>query len=419
MEIAIYPPEEILETTVGNLPLSKSVAARALVFRAMTPEAPEVPAEKLPDCDDIRVLRAALQSLSGEIDVHASGTALRFLTAFYAATDGADVMLTGSARLCRRPVEPLVEALRKLGADITYAGEVGHAPLIIKGKRLDGGEVTLDASASSQYVSALAMVAPAMKNGLRINLGGRIPSMPYLNMTLRMLEARGVDASMEAYTVVVPGGGLRPVEPESEPDWSAASYWYETAAITAGWVTLPGLEPTSLQGDSILAKIGERFGVVTEFTDSGAELSASPDLFSRLDLDMTDYPDLVPALAVTACMVGIPFQFNGVENLRLKESDRLEALRVNLLKLGMPAEIGNGTFGWEGERIPIAEMPRIDSFGDHRIAMAFAPVSVFIPGITICGAETVGKSYPKFFDDLRAAGFTLADASAPASEQEA
>lgn len=409
MKIQIFPPEEIVETTVENLPLSKSVAARALVLQALTPGAPAVSDNLLPACDDIAVLRAALGIRSGEVDIHASGTALRFLTAFYAATDGADVVLTGTARLCERPVAPLVDALRTLGADIDYLDREGYAPLRIRGRRLAGGDVTLDASASSQFASALALVAPTMERALRIAMGGRIPSMPYLSMTLRMLEARGIDARMEAYTAVIPTGTLRPIEPENEPDWTAASYWYEIAAITAGWVTLPGMKDGSLQGDSVLATIGARFGVLTEFTPDGAELSASPDLFSRLDLDMSDYPDLVPALAVTACMVGMPFEFTGVANLRIKECDRLEGLRANLLKLGIIVEVGANTIGWEGERMPIGEMPEIDPQGDHRIAMAFAPVSAFLPGIIIRDPDVVAKSYPRFFDDLQAAGFTVTE----------
>lgn len=409
MKIQIFPPEEIVETTVENLPLSKSVAARALVLQALTPGAPAVSDNLLPACDDITVLRSALGMRSGEIDIHASGTALRFLTAFYAATDGADVVLTGTARLCERPVAPLVDALRALGADIDYLDREGYAPLRIRGRRLMGGDVTLDASASSQFASALALVAPTMERGLRIAMGGRIPSMPYLSMTLRMLEARGIDARMEAYTAVIPPGTLRSIEPESEPDWTAASYWYEIAAITAGWVTLPGMTDGSLQGDSVLATIGARFGVLTEFTPDGAELSASPDLFSRLDLDMTDYPDLVPALAVTACLVGMPFEFTGVANLRIKECDRLKSLRANLLKLGIIVEVGADTIGWEGERMPIGEMPEIDPQGDHRIAMAFASVSAFLPGIIIRDPDVVAKSYPRFFDDLQAAGFTVTE----------
>lgn len=415
MNLRIFPPEEIVETTVRRLPASKSIAARRMVLDFLAGKKPEAtPAEAA--CDDIKVLARALATTRGEATAHQSGTALRFLTACYAATEGCDVRLTGCDRLCRRPLAPLVDALRSLGADISYLGEEGFAPLHIRGRRLKGGTVALDASSSSQFASALALVAPVMEADLRIELGGQIPSLPYLKMTLEMLCHRGIEAFTEAYTVVVKKGTLATAAPEDEPDWSAASYWYAIAGVTAGWVDLPGLRPDSLQGDSVLRTIGERFGVVTEFTDEGVALSATPDLYSRLDMDMKDYPDLVPALAVTACLIGIPFTFTGVANLRLKESDRIENLRENLLRLGVVAEVGPDSFGWEGERMPITSMPMIDPHGDHRIAMAFSVASCFVPGIVILDSEVVDKSYPGFFFDLRDAGFTVVDADAPMPE---
>ncbi len=418
MNLRIFPPEEILETTVTRLPLSKSVSARALVLAALTPGASLPDPDQLAVCDDSEVLQRALQHTTGEVNINASGTALRFLTAYYAATEGADVVLTGIERLRERPVAPLVDALRSLGADIEYMAADGCAPLRIRGRRLNGGTVRLDASLSSQYASALAMVGATMRGGLRIELGGQIPSQPYLTMTLAMMQARGVDAGMEGYAVVVPEGTYKQVECESEPDWSAASYWYSIAAVTAGWVTLPGMKYPSVQGDSILATIGERLGVVTEFDSDGAQLSASPEVYSRLDIDMSDYPDLVPALAVTAALVGIPFVLTGVANLRLKESDRIEAVQRNLRQLGIITQAGADVLSWEGERMPIAELPVIDPVGDHRIAMAFAAVAVYLPGMVINDCEVVEKSYPGFFDDLRDAGFTFADPSDPLPEPE-
>lgn len=403
--ISIYPPEEMLETCVSHLPLSKSVAARALILAAMS--GTEVSSERLPECVDIKVLKAALDNPAPVADVADSATALRFLTAYYACQRGREVKITGSERLCQRPVAPLVDALRALGADIEYAERDGHAPLIIKGKAIAGGEVTLNATASSQFASALALAAPAMDNGLIIHLGGQIPSMPYLKMTLEMLGARGVEAYTEGYDAVIKPGRLTAVEAEAEPDWSAASYWYAIAAVSAGWVTLPGLSAKSLQGDSILKDIGERFGVLTEFTDEGAELSATPDIYSRLDMDLSDHPDLAPALAVTGALLGIPYVFTGVANLRHKECDRLAALQEGLDQLGVIAEAGADTFAWEGERHPIMTMPEIDPRGDHRIAMAFAVASLALPGIVIKDPGVVDKSYPGFFDDLTAAGFTI------------
>ena len=416
--IRIYPPLEMLEATPQRLPLSKSIAARALVLAALSGS--HVAADRLPVCTDIKVLRDALAGPSADnatVNVEDSGTALRFLTAYFAAKDGADVTLTGSDRLCRRPVRPLVDALRSLGAEIDYVGNDGFAPLHIRGHRLDGGEVTLDASSSSQFASALAMIAPTMGKGLRINLGGQIPSMPYLKMTLSMLEARGIDAYIEAYTAVIPHGAIKNVEGEAEPDWSSASYWYSIAAVSAGWVTLPGMKPESLQGDSVLKNIGERFGVVTEFTDEGAELSATPDIYSRLDMDMADWPDLVPAIAVTGALTGLPYVLSGVGNLRHKECDRLEALAEGLAQLGIVAEVGNDTFAWEGERRPIMRMPEIDPHGDHRIAMAFAAASLVLPGIVIKDPAVVAKSYPGFFEDLADAGFTVCGLNDPVPEE--
>lgn len=215
-------------------------------------------------------------------------------------------------------------------------------------------------------------------------------------------------------------GKYRPYDEPVERDWSAAAFWYEIAAITAGWVTLPGLCDKSLQGDAVTAALYPRLGVLTEFEDAAAELSATPDLYSRLDLDMTDTPDLVQAMAVTACAIGVPFRFTGVATLRHKETDRLEALRRELLKIGCVAEIeSDNIISWEGQRVPLTEMPVIDTYGDHRMAMAFAPLSVFVPGIIVRDIEVVGKSYPGFWNDMRQAGFTLTDAAEPLPEPDA
>lgn len=420
MNYRIFPPEEILETSI-DLPLSKSVAARALVLAALTPDAPAIPADKLPVCTDTRVLTDALGRRSGTVDVADCGTAARFLTAFFAATPGADVFLTGAPRLCSRPIAPLVEALQQLGADITYAERPGHLPLRIKGCALKGGRVNLNAAASSQFASALAMVAPLCPGGLSIDLGGEIASMPYLRMTIRMMQARGIDAELAGYTLMVPHGTYKEVEAEVEPDWSAAAFWYSIAAVSAGWVTLPGLAPGSLQGDSVLAEIGPRFGTLTEFTSEGAELSATPDIWGRLDMNLADYPDLVPPLAVAAYLVGQPFQFSGLANLRHKESDRIEAIAAGLRACGAVPVITADSLGWEGERVPLTAVPVIDPAADHRIAMAFAAASIFIPGIVINDADVAAKSYPGFWDDMRHAGFIVTDASeplpAPAPEQ--
>lgn len=413
MDYKIFPPEEILETTV-SLPLSKSISARALIMEALGSSRPD----EIAQCADTKALSEALSCKSGTVNIGPAGTAMRFLTAYYAATPGCSVILDGSERMRKRPISPLVDALRALGADIQYDDEEGFPPLRINGRQLTGGEIDIDSSMSSQFISAILMVAPTMKQSLTLQLKGESVSMPYIRMTVSMMCDRGIDAEIERDTVFVRGGSYRPCHTPVEPDWSAAAFWYEIAAITAGWVTISGMSENDIQGDKALVEIFPRLGVLTEFTDEGAELSATPDLYSRLDLDMTDTPDLVQALAVTACAIGIPFRLSGVANLRIKETDRLEALRQEFLKIGCIVEIErDNVIAWEGRRVPISEMPAIDTHNDHRMAMAFAPLSAFIPGIIIRDAEVVEKSYPGFWDDMRSAGFTVVDAATEPTEE--
>lgn len=417
MDYAIFPPEEILQTTV-SLPLSKSISARLLVLNAMTPGRPVLP--RLADCDDTHALAQALEATSGTVNIGPAGTAMRFATAYFAATPGVDIVLDGNERMRKRPIAILVDALRRLGAEISYLGEEGFAPLHIVGRKLRGGEIAVDASVSSQFLSALAMAAPLMEAPLTVALQNSPASLPYLKMTVGLLSMAGIDASLEGMTLTVAPGTPHPLDSlVVEPDWSAASYWYAIAALSAGWVSLPGLEASSLQGDSRCRIYGERIGVITEFDTEdihGAELSASPDLFSRLDDDFQATPDLVPAFAVAAAMLGIPFRFTGVHTLRDKETDRIAALVAEADKFGFVFEQGPDHIAWEGQRHPIMERPVVETYGDHRMAMAFAPCAVYLPGIVIRDVEVVEKSYPSFWDDLREAGFTLVD---PADVQQA
>ncbi len=447
MKYAIFPPEEILQADV-TLPLSKSESARRLIIDAVGGYT--TAAEDVADCDDTRALMQALTMRTGRVDIGAAGTAMRFATAFFAATEGADVILDGVERMRHRPVAPLVEALRSLGADIEYSdaegdpskGTEGYAPLHIRGRRLEGGTVSIDATVSSQFISALALAAPLMRNSLRIVLEGDVTSAPYLRMTLEMLRRRGIDAALEGNDVCIQGNAadIKAAETPVGRDWSAASYWYAIAALSSGWVTLPGLQlGYRLQGDSVASEIFERLGVISEQNPEdedtgkridGVGLSASPEVYSRLDLDMSATPDLVPAVAVAATMLGVPFQFHGVHTLRDKETDRLEALRAEALKIGAIYEIdGDDTIGWEGRRVPIRTLPVIDTYGDHRMAMAFAPAALYLLGLVIDSPEVVSKSYPEFWADIQKAGFTIkevdeaaiqsatADIANPAAEQ--
>lgn len=419
MNLRIFPPEDILQATI-NLPLSKSESARALVMHRLS--GATSPLEHIADCDDTQALARGLNATTGTVNIGAAGTAMRFLTAYYAATPGVDITLDGSERMRLRPISVLVDALRTLGADIEYTENHGYAPLHIRGRFLSGGELTIDASVSSQFISALLMVAPTMANGLTLKLEGEIASLPYLRMTAEMMRKRGIDIDFDVREGVIAIKPCQYSEAESDvtPDWSAASYWYEIAALTAGWVTLPGLAADSLQGDRQLADIAPRFGVLTDFDgEDGTELSATPDLYSRLDLDMTDTPDLVQTIVVTAGMLGLPFHITGVHTLRGKETDRIAALQAEMLKVGVVIENdGDKAISWEGRRLPITQVPEFDTYNDHRMAMALAPAAVFIPGIVVRDAEVVSKSYPKFWDDLREAGFTVVDADAPVENQE-
>lgn len=413
MDYRIFPPEEILETTIA-LPLSKSVGARAIVLNYIAGER-----DAQGECDDTAtlaaILNAGLPTDGSTIDVGPAGTAMRFLTALCAASDGVDCTITGSDRMLHRPIGPLVEVLRTLGADIEYVGEEGFPPVRIRGRRLAGGTVEIDASESSQYISALMMAAPLFDAPLSIRLLGNVQSMPYIHMTAEMMAARGAQVEFDRDQIdVACHSPLRNLA-QQEPDWSAAAFWYEIAALTAGWVTLSGLSADTLQGDSHAAELFERLGVLTEFTDEGAELSATPDLWSTFEVDLSEMPDAVPALAVTCCLIGVRFRISGVGALHHKECDRLEALKAELAKIGCLLEIEQyGTvLQWDGRRVPVTSMPVFDTYADHRMAMALAPVAVYVPGIVVKNAEVVSKSYPEFWQQLEAAGFRLADPADP------
>lgn len=408
MNYRILPPDEMLQARVA-LPRSKSVSNRLLVINALTPGA--LPLPPLADCDDTRVMQTALEAPEAStVDVGACGTAMRFLTALYAATPGREVTITGSERMLQRPIGTLVDALRHLGADIRYAGEEGFPPLAISGRRLKGGVVEIDAQVSSQFISALMMVAPTMEAPLELRLGGTPVSMPYIRLTAWLMEQRGVEPEFDEGLVRVPAGGYKPVAAEAvEADWSAASYWYELEALSMGAITLDGLDPASRQADVAVAAIFSQMGVTTRWQgeEGGIDLEPNPDQDPRLTVDMAACPDLVPAVAVTAALLGIPFRLTGLASLRIKECDRAAALQAELARLGIMTALADNTLSWELERRPVEEMPRFDAHDDHRMAMALAPVALFVPGIVVCGAESVAKSYPDYWEHLRAAGFTL------------
>jgi len=406
MNCHIFPPEEFIEANI-SLPLSKSISNRALIINALTPGAIDI--EQVAKCDDTDSMVAALNNQSESINIGAAGTAMRFLTAYFAATPGRTVTLDGSERMRQRPIEALVNALRDCGADIKYLINEGFPPLLINGSKLTGGDISLPASISSQYISALLMIAPTMDRGLTLTLQGDIISRPYINMTLSLMKTWGVDCDFSGNVIKVAPQAYKPTEFKIEADWSAASYWYAIAALSAGNITLTGLQPHSVQGDSHLVQLFESLGVITHFEDTETTLEPTPDTCPRLNIDLSNQPDIAQTIVVTACMLGIPFSITGLSTLKIKETDRLEALRTEMLKLGMELIIENDNkISWDGNRLPISQIPAIDTYKDHRMAMAFAPAAIYIPGLIINDMDVVSKSYPEFWLHLQNAGFKFA-----------
>ena len=395
------------------LPSSKSISNRTLILNSLC-DNPK-PITNLAVCDDTAVLLEALRESRGIINVGAAGTAMRFLTAYLAGKPG-DYVLTGTERMKNRPIKILVEALCNVGAQIEYLEKEGYPPLRIKGQKLRGGEIELDGSISSQYISALLMMAPAMTNGLRLHLAGEIVSMSYINLTLQLMVQFGV--------IFFKVGNMLTVLPQQydpqndfivESDWSAASYWYEMVALCqdgGAAVSLTGLWPDSLQGDASIAGLFDRLGVRTSFTPSGLTLTKKPvTVDSPLVFDFTSMPDMAQTVAVTCAMLHIPFRFTGLQSLKIKETDRLLALQTELQKLGYLLHIQNdNTLTWNGERCEAETAPVIATYEDHRMAMAFAPASFRMEhGIRIADAHVVSKSYPSFWNDLKTANFLITE----------
>lgn len=413
MKYTITPPERI--NTSVNLPASKSISNRALVIHALTPGSP-LP-DNLSDCDDTDVIVKALEDMPYEINIKAAGTAMRFMTAFLSTQDGEHV-ITGTERMLHRPIKVLVDALRFLGADIEYVGEEGFPPLRIKGKKIEGGAIDIPSNVSSQYISALLLVGSTFKKGLDLHLVGDIISRPYIDLTLCMMRDFGADAQWEDENTI----HVKPQPYTARPyfienDWSGASYWYEIAALAKTKETqieLEGLLDGSKQGDSIIKYMFNMLSVKTTFerTDGNAPTSVHlkpfPLTLPRFDYDFSNQPDMAQTLVVACAALGIPFNFTGLQTLRIKETDRIAALENELRKLGIVLHDKNDNcLYWDGETCEPDEEPVIDTYEDHRMAMAFAPICLRNGKITINNPEVVSKSYPHFWEDLKKAGFKI------------
>ena len=400
----ISPPDNV-HTTV-HLPASKSISNRALILNALSLS--NTPIHNLSDCEDTRVIVESFNSNSNLFDVKGAGTAMRFLTAFLAGMEG-EWIIRGSKRMHERPIHPLVETLNVLGAEIEYLEKEGYPPLRIRGRRLKGGEVFVAGNISSQFISALLMVAPMMENGLVMNIEKQVISKPYIDLTIGMMKDYGVHTKWEENKITVKPQKYKAVEYTVEQDWSAASYWYEIVSLLPGAeVKLPGLRKVSLQGDANVANLFSDLGVETEYLEDGIIIRHMKRKARKSFHDFIREPDLAQTFATTCCFKGIPFLFSGTQSLKIKETDRIAALITELRKMGFVLrDGGSGMLEWDGERCFPAEVPAIDTYDDHRMAMSMAPGSILLNPLFINDPMVVTKSYPSFWDDLKKAGFTI------------
>ena len=402
------------------LPASKSISGRALVINALSGSS--LLPDNLSDSDDTQAMLNALHEMPEVIDIGAAGTAMRFLTAYLSVTPGTHT-ITGTERMKHRPIGILVDALRTLGADIAYEGEEGFPPLRIAGRNdIEGGELSVPGDVSSQYISALLMIAPTLKKGLRLTLTGQIASRPYLDMTMSMMRDFGAEVEWIAKDVIeVKPGSYRQRPYHIESDWSAASYWYEMVALSpdaGAQVELVGLHHDSIQGDSKVWQLMSELGVATEYYEEpdGTEiirLRKTGNLACHFCHDFSHQPDLAQTFAVTCAMLDVPFRLVGLQSLRIKETDRIAALVEELGKI-VCLEGNDSELLWEGfyniddlELLPFEEFT-FDTYDDHRMAMALAPVCLRTGGeIVINNPEVVSKSYPHYWEDLEKVGFSI------------
>jgi 3-phosphoshikimate 1-carboxyvinyltransferase len=398
-----------------SLPASKSISNRALIIYALS--GGHLLPHNLSDCDDTEVILDAMRYMPPEINIKAAGTAMRFMTAYLSVMRGTHV-ITGTERMKHRPIGILVDALRQLGADIEYVGQEGYPPLRITGRTLKGGMIEVEGSVSSQYISALLMIGPMLEEGLEMRLMGDIISRPYIDLTLWMMGEFGADAEWtSADTITVKPKPYKNNEYFIENDWSGASYWYEMVALMGDRdteVKLHGLMDGSKQGDSVVRYIFSLLGVKTVFESKQTgkpqmvTLKANGRCVPKLEYDFINSPDLAQTVIATCAAKGVPFHFKGLSTLKIKETDRIAAMKRELRKLGFVIQDRNDSeLIWNGERCQPDLSEGIDTYEDHRMALAFAPLAIKFPGIIINNPQVVTKSYPHFWDGLANAGFEI------------
>ena len=406
MSIKITAPNKEIKK-FRSLPASKSLSNRALIIRALCEESFKI--KNLSTSDDTSILEAALKDLNNQIiDVGAAGTAMRFLTAYLSLIPGIRI-LTGSKRMKQRPIHELVKILRELGASIECLEKEGYPPLKITGNNLTANPVSIKGNISSQYISALLMIAPYLDADFTLTIKDKILSKDYIWMTIKLMQKFGIDIEWNGDKIYVKKGIYDPEEIIIEADWSSASYWFEIVSLSKNsMIELTGLKRNSLQGDSVLTELYKTLGVDSAFTNFGLRIKNIPTTCEYFEYDFTDCPDLAQTLTVTLVAKRIPFKLTGLDNLSIKETDRIKALVIEFKKLGIHIKTeSNHSISWEGnEKINVPANHFVETYKDHRMALAFAPLSIVTKELEIKNPEVVSKSYPDYWENLKEAGFS-------------
>jgi len=407
MRIKISAPKEEIKSFI-SLPASKSLTNRMLTIQALCED--RIKVKNISPSRDSEVLVAAYKNLSNKIiDIGATGTAMRFLTAFLSLLPG-ERILTGSERMKQRPISELVNILKELGANIEYQEKEGFPPLKIIGKELQAKPISIKGNISSQYISAILMIAPYLNTDLQIEITNRILSKDYIWMTIKLMQKFGINVEWNDNLVNVKSGKYNPGEIIIESDWSSASYWYEIISLSQdSMVELTGLKPNSLQGDSVLIDLYKTLGVDSAFTNFGIRIKNIPTICTFFEYDFTDCPDLAQTITVTLVAKNIPFKLYGLDNLSIKETDRIQALIIEFEKLGIHlSSESNNTLEWRGgDSIQVPKDHSVETYEDHRMALAFAPLSIITNELLINDPDVIIKSYPKYWDDLKSIGFGI------------
>ncbi|WP_461641047.1 3-phosphoshikimate 1-carboxyvinyltransferase [Labilibaculum euxinus] len=405
MQYSISKKNNLLEGRIV-LPASKSISNRVQIINALSYNFE--PIKNLSDCDDSKAMQSILNSNTNSFDVGHAGTTMRFLTAYLSKIIG-EWTLTGSHRMKERPIAVLVDALNSIGAQITYLEKEGYPPLKIFGSNLTGEVVELKGNTSSQYITALLLIAPTLEKGLRIKLSGKIVSRSYIEMTLNIMEEFGIKSEFKGQEIFVPNQAYQRIPYIVEGDWSGASYWFAFMALAdEGKLYLDGLRRHSFQGDSGLVPVFEKLGVKAQFSKRGMFIEKMAANCTKLKFDFNQMPDLAQTFAVCACLKNIPFHFTGLETLKIKETDRIYALITELGKLGyVLTEPAEGELAWNGKRKTEEKNIVIETYHDHRMAMAFAPIALARPNVVIDSPDVVKKSYPNFWEQLKELGFEV------------